>query len=95
MGILTINSREARNNFRDLLDRILAGDTDVIIERNGKPVAALIPIDDYKEILDELDDLRAGRRANQAYEAWKKNLSRGVPYKDFRDEMFSDDLLDE
>ena len=62
MGILTINSREARIKWRDLLDKVYAGSSDVVIERNGKPVAVLILVEDYEELKDELDDLRSARR---------------------------------
>jgi prevent-host-death family protein len=43
-----ISSDQARAKWRELLDTAVAGDP-VIIERYGKPVAVLIPYQDYAE----------------------------------------------
>lgn len=94
MTLETVSSREARTRWRDLLDKIIAGD-DVIIERNGKPIAAMIPIDDFEALQDELDDLRAARRAVEIYAAYKRDPSSGQPYEEFRKELVRDGLLDE
>jgi prevent-host-death family protein len=94
MSTVTINSREARSNFRSLLDRILAG-FDVVIERNGKAVAVLIPVEDYMEIQDELDDMRAARRAAALYESWKKDRDVARPLEDIEAELMEEGLLDE
>jgi len=93
MSVLTINSREARSNFRSLLDRILAGG-DVVIERNGKAVAVLIPVEDYQDIQDELDDLRASRRAVALYESWKNDRAVARPLDDIEAELIEEGLLD-
>lgn len=95
MTITTVNSREARVKWRDLLDRILTGESDIVIERNGKPVAAMIPIGDYEDLIDELDDLRAARRAGAIYEAWKQDPSTGESYNKIRSELVGEGLLDE
>ena len=47
MAAKVIGSREARANWRDLLDAAHAEASDVVIERSGQPVAALIPYRDY------------------------------------------------
>ena len=90
----TVNSREVRRILRDLLDAAHKGDSDTVIERNGRPVAALIPYEDYEALLDELDDLRAGRRAQAAVDAWEKDRSLGRPWEDVKAEMIEDGLLD-
>jgi prevent-host-death family protein len=95
MTIETVNSRDARSRWRDLLDKVLTRSADIIIERHGKPVAVLIPAEDYEALLDELDDLRAGRRAMEAYEEWKRDPSTARPYEDIRAELVRDGLLDE
>jgi prevent-host-death family protein len=73
MPTLTVQSGEARAKFRDLLDNVLAGKGDVIIERNGKSVAVVIPAVDYEQIREELDEMRAVREAAAAYEEWKSD----------------------
>jgi len=90
-----LSSKEARANWRSLLDKVLAGDADVLIERNGKPVAVMIPASDYEDIADELDDLRTARRAEKEYLAWKNNPALGRPYAEIREELIEDGLLDE
>jgi prevent-host-death family protein len=75
MSNITVKSSEARTRFRDLLDQVLAGKGDVVIERNGKNVAVLIPAVDYAEVQEALEELRAVREASAAYEEWKRNPS--------------------
>ncbi len=95
MAILTINSREARAKFRDLLDRLLAKETDIIIERNGKPICAMIPIEDYEELLDELDEMRAARRAAALYENWMEDPATGQPIENIEARLKARGVLDE
>lgn len=82
-----IKSGEARIKFRDLLDQVLAGKGDVIIERNGKNVAVMIPAVDYEKIREELEELRAVREAAASYEEWKKNPSVGCPFEEVDAEL--------
>jgi hypothetical protein len=37
MTIETVSVREVRARLRDVLDKILSGETDFVIERNGSP----------------------------------------------------------
>lgn len=46
MATKTISSDQARAKWRELLDTAVAGDH-VIIERYGKPVAVVVPYQDY------------------------------------------------
>jgi PHD/YefM family antitoxin component YafN of YafNO toxin-antitoxin module len=65
------------------------------VERNGKAIAAMIPIDDFEALQEELDDLRAFRRAAEVYEAWRRDPSTAEPYEQARAEMVRDGLLNE
>ncbi|PIZ25641.1 MAG: hypothetical protein COY47_04825 [Chloroflexi bacterium CG_4_10_14_0_8_um_filter_57_5] len=67
MVTTTVKSGEARTRFRDLLDQVLAGKGDVMIERNGKDVAVMIPAADYEQIRGKLDTIRAVREAAATY----------------------------
>lgn len=87
-----LNSEDARTRWRDILDAAGAGQ-DVVIARYGKPMAALIPIADYEALLEELEDLRAARRAQAALEAWREDPQRGRPYTAVREELITDGLL--
>ena len=94
MPVTVIGSREARAKWRMLLDAAHSGAADVVIERSGKPVAALIPYADYAALLDELDDLRAARRAEMALAEWRRDPSRGTPLEQAEIEMRAEGLLD-
>jgi prevent-host-death family protein len=72
MNITKVKSGEARTKLRDLLAQVMAGKGDVIIERNGKSVAVMIPPIDYEQIQETLEELRAARTASAAYEEWKR-----------------------
>jgi prevent-host-death family protein len=91
---LSMKSHQARQSWRSLLDRVLKGE-DVVIERNGKALAVLIPVEDYEAIRDELDELREARRAEVLYAAWKQNPEIAEPWENVRANLVKDGLLDE
>lgn len=95
MPVKVLDSNKARTNWRDILDMASVGATDVVVERYGKPIVAVIAYEDFAALQDELDDLRAGRRAAEAYEAWKQDPSWGTPYEEFRAELVAEGSLDE
>jgi len=66
MTVKTLESRSARKNWRDLLDSAIAGQTDIVITRYGKPVTAMIRYEDYVALQDELVKLRA--QQSEAYQ---------------------------
>ncbi|PKO20536.1 MAG: hypothetical protein CVU38_19560 [Chloroflexi bacterium HGW-Chloroflexi-1] len=90
----TINSKAARQNWRDLLDAAHKGTGDTVIERNGRPIAAVIPYADFLALQEELDELRAARRGQAAYAAWQRDPSLGRPWAEIKAEMIRDGLLD-
>ena len=53
--MITKTVSKARSNFQDLLNRVGFGNERVVIERHGKPVAAIISYDDFK-YFEELED---------------------------------------
>jgi prevent-host-death family protein len=87
MTIIRIKSGEARANWREMIDHVFSGRNDVIIERNGKDVAVLIPAGDYHDIREELDELRAERRATQAYAEWQRDPTVARPWKEVEGEI--------
>ena len=94
MTITKINSGEARIKWRDLLDQVYAGVSDVLIERSGKAVAVLIPAADYEAIRDVLDDLRSTRQAAAAYAEWQRDPSMARPWEDVETELIEKGLAD-
>lgn len=93
MTVRTVDSNRARIHWRDVLDTARAG-LDSVIEHYGRPTAAVIPYSDYEALQEELDDLRASRRAAVAYEAWQRDPSLGRPYNEVRAELVAEGLLD-
>jgi prevent-host-death family protein len=75
MSPVKVKSGEARARWRDILDRVLTGKDDVVIERNGKNIAVMIPAVDYEQIREMLEDMRATREAAAAYDEWKTDSS--------------------
>jgi prevent-host-death family protein len=73
MATTTVKSGEARTKWRELLDQVLSGKGDIVIERNGKRVAAIIPAEDYAEIREKLDAVRAVREAAATYNLLNKS----------------------
>ena len=95
MTVRVVESNRARALWREILDRAQAGTEDVVVERYGKPVAAVIAYEDFVALQDEIDDLRAARRAGAAYEEYKQDSSQAVSYEAFRAELVTEGLLDE
>ncbi len=87
MSTTKVKSGEARTKWRDLLDQVLTGKGDVVIERNGKNIAVLIPAVDYEQIQDTLEELRAAREAAAAYEEWKRNPNVARSWDDVETEL--------
>lgn len=53
MVIEHIGAREARNRFSDLLGNVHYGGQVVIVERSGKPMVAVIPVEMYEQVVAE------------------------------------------
>ena len=51
-----ISAREARNRFSDLMGSVRYGGEEVIVERSGRPMAAVIPVEVYERLVAERRD---------------------------------------
>ena len=89
MSPTKVKSGEARAKWRDILDQVFAGKGDVVIERNGKDVAVMIPAIDYEQIRETLEDMRAVREAAANYEEWKKDPSVARSWEEVETELDS------
>lgn len=92
--VTKISSGDARANWRDILDQVSAGKADIIIERSGKEVAVLIPVEDYEAIQEELDEMRAARNANEAYQEWLQNPDVARPWEEVERDLIQKGRLD-
>jgi prevent-host-death family protein len=69
--VSTVKATELREKLSDTLGRVTYGGERVTVIRSGKPVAALVPIDDLAalEALEDREDLRAALEAIRRAEA--------------------------
>ena len=49
-----MSAKDARSKFSDLLGSVNYGGEEVIVERSGRPVAAVIPVPVYERLVDLL-----------------------------------------
>ncbi len=88
--IREIGSREARKEWRELLDAVMAGDSDILISRHGRDSAALIPARDYYAILADLEEIRLARLAENLYESFLEGRTSAKPYEEVHAEILDD-----
>lgn len=48
-----VGAREARNNFAQLMGEIHYGGQTVIVKRSGRPMMAMIPVQEYQRLISE------------------------------------------
>ncbi len=53
MSAIHIGAREARSSFAHLLGRVHYGEQTVIVERSGRPMVAIIPVEMYQRLIAE------------------------------------------
>jgi len=61
-----VGAREARSNFAQLLGEVHYGGQAVIVKRSGRPMVAIIPVQEYQRLVSErearfqiLDEIRS------------------------------------
>ena len=80
--------REFRTKLSELLSDVADRRDHVLVTRNGKPAAALVPIDEY-EALEETAEVLSDPATLDAIEAGLADLARGdtVTLDDLRGEL--------
>ena len=48
-----VSAKEARNKFSDIMGSVHYGGEEVIVERSGRPMAAVIPVEMYERLVAE------------------------------------------
>ena len=84
----TVPVREFRNHLSTLLSDVADRRDHVLVTRNGKPAAALVPIDEY-DALEETAEILSDSETLAAIEAGLAEISRGeiVTLEDLRAEL--------
>ena len=64
---MNVGIAEIRNNLAEAINRAAYAGERVILERRGKPVAAIVSVDDLKvlEEMEDQEDVRAARKARK------------------------------
>lgn len=69
-------------------------DNDIILRRNGKSIAAVIPYEDYLAVQDALDEARDLRQARAILKEWRQDPSTSKPWEQLKAELIAEGLLD-
>jgi len=69
-----------RKDFAETVNRVAYGRERVVVHRRGKDLAALIPVEDLA-LLEELEDRRDIREAEQALAEAKAKHERPIPWE--------------
>jgi prevent-host-death family protein len=65
---ISIGIRDTRINMADVIGNVFYGNQRYILERKGKPVAAIINIEDYK-FLEQVEDMIDSKLLKEAIES--------------------------
>jgi prevent-host-death family protein len=66
----TLSTGAARDKFAEVLNRAAFGKERVVLTRRGKPLVAVVPIEDV-ELLEALEDRADAEEARAALTAWR------------------------
>lgn len=90
MTVSTVKSDDARRNWRELLDQVLANQADeVVIERYSKPLAVLV----NHSAWDKMKKAHAAMLASRSAEM-ESNPAMAVPWEEVKQGMKERDLID-
>jgi prevent-host-death family protein len=79
-----ISATDARVRFGELLDAIKDRGETVIVEKSGEPLAAVIPISEYRRLTRKVLDQAWWDEQREIAEELERNLA-GRPYPDVRE----------
>lgn len=63
----SVNVSAARSKFQELLNRVCFGRERIVVERRGKPIAAIVSIEDLKR-LEAIEDVLESTQLRRAIE---------------------------
>ena len=87
MSISKMEATKVRRHFAEEMSKVAYGKQRLVIERNGKPLVAVVPIEDLA-LLEEYEAQREERDDVKAYEAAKAEMERTgdkpIPWERFK-----------
>ena len=78
----------------ETLAQLVADNPQVLTDQDGNPLVVLINYQLYLDLFEAIDEWHAGQRAIAAYEAWKKDPSRGRPWDEVEAELVAEGVFD-
>lgn len=84
---------EARDILAELIGRVQYGHERITLERRGKPVAVLMPVEDA-ELLDELEDRILGEIAAERLAEYERTGD-AIPLRELMAELDAEDAKEE
>jgi prevent-host-death family protein len=82
-----IPAESAGEPFGAVIDHAAHDKARVVLTRDGKPVAAIVPIEDY-DALEAIEDAHDAKLAGEAIAAWEgAGRPRGIPIADVAREL--------
>lgn len=79
-------AQKVQENFSDTLDRVVDKGERIILHRQGKNVAALVPVEDLA-LLEELEDQRDLEDFRAAKEEWEREGKKTVPWEKIKADL--------
>lgn len=77
-----ISAESAAERFGEVVDHAVHDKARVVLTRDGKPVAAIVPIEDY-DALEAIEDAYDAKLAAEAIAAWEAaGKPRGVTHEE-------------
>ena len=83
---MKIGIAEIRNNMADALNRVAYQGERIVLERRGKGVAALVPMDDLA-LLEAIEDREDVKAARKALAEMKRKGGKPIPWEKVKQEL--------
>jgi prevent-host-death family protein len=77
----TLTAAEFRANSAELLNRVAFGGERLVVSRRGRPLAALVPLEDLKR-LEETEDAQDAEDFRRAKRECESSGEKGIPLED-------------
>lgn len=83
---MNIGIAEIRNNLADALNRVIYAGERVVLERRGKPAAAIVSLDDLAmlEAIEDGEDVKAAKRA---IAEMKRKGEKPIPFAEVKKQL--------
>jgi hypothetical protein len=95
MPVRVVKSEDMFPNWQDLLAIANVGETDIVIEQSGKPIAAVVNYDKYLRTKGNFEELHTLQNADEMVQEWLRNPKSGRPYSEIRSQLVEEGILNE